>query len=265
MRGSNAVRSILCPADAAKSLDDRVETALALARVMDGHVAFDIASPFGQMIAWEPFGGAALTAEVINQVHNTDQALASELEARLAPQDVPFNVEMTDQGRIECVIAAARYADVIVMGLGDTVIEEIVLDTHCPVLAVPKGAPMLRFDVPMLVAWDGGQEGARAMRAAVPLLRLASAVHLVAVQRESETFATLEAASYLSRHGVHAEVHEIKREGAPVATIEAKAQELGAGLIVMGLFGKSRLREMVLGGVSRAMLDHAKIPLLLAH
>lgn len=259
------MRSILCPADNAKSLDDRVETALALAREVDGHVAFEIASPFGQMIAWEPFGGAALTAQAINQAHEDDRALASELDARLAPQDVAFNVDMTDEGRIECVIAAARYADVIVLGLGDPVIEEIVLGTHCPVLAVPKGAPMLLFDVPMLVAWDGGHEGARAMRAAVPLLRMASAVHLVAVQNGSETFAALDAASYLSRHGIHAEVHEIMREGAAASVIETTAQELGAGLIVMGLFGKSRLREMVLGGVSRAMLDHSRIPLFLAH
>ncbi|WP_295530823.1 universal stress protein [Novosphingobium sp. Chol11] len=259
------MRSILCPADAAKTLDDRVETALALARLVDGHVAFDFASPFGQMIAWEPFGGAALTAQVIDQARDNDRALASALEARLAPQDVPFDVEMTDAGRIEGVTAAARYADVIVMGLSDPVIEEIVLGTHCPVLAIPDGVPLLRFDVPMLVAWDGGNEGARAMRASVPLLRMASAVHLVVVRDDDEPFAGAEAASYLSRHGIHAEVHAIKREGTAAAMIEATAHELGAGLIVMGLFGKSRLREMVLGGVSRAMLDHSRIPLLLAH
>jgi nucleotide-binding universal stress UspA family protein len=259
------VRSILCPADNANSLDDRVETALALARAVDGHVAFEIASPFGQMIAWEPFGGAALTAQAVNQAHEDDRVLAGELAARLATQDVAFDVELTEQGRIECVIAAARYADVIVLGLGDPVIEEIVLGTHCPVLAVPKDAAMLRFDVPMLVAWDGGHEGARAMRAAVPLLRMASAVHIVAVQSDDEPFAGREAASYLSRHGIHAEVHPIKRVGSAAAGIEATARDLGAGLIVMGLFGKSRLREMVLGGVSREMLDHSRIPLLLAH
>jgi nucleotide-binding universal stress UspA family protein len=117
----------------------------------------------------------------------------------------------------------------------------------------------------MMVAWDGGHEGARAMRAAVPLLRMASAVHLVAVKNDDEPFAGLEAASYLSRHDIHAEVHEIKREGPAASVIETTARDLGIGLIVMGLFGKSRLREMVLGGVSRAMLDHSKIPLLLAH
>lgn len=259
------MRSILCPADKASSLDDRVETALALAREVNGHVAFEIASPFGQIIAWEPFGGAALAAEIINQAHEDDRVLAHDLDAQLAPQDVRFDIELTEEGRIESVTAAARYADVIVLGLGDPVIEEIVLGTHCPVLAVPTGAPMLRFDVPMMVAWDGGQEGARAMRAAAPLLRMASAVHLVAVQNDAEAFSALDAASYLSRQGIHAEVHEIKREGAAAAMIETTAQDLGAGLIVMGLFGKSRLREMVLGGVSRAMLDHSKIPLLLAH
>jgi len=259
------MRSILCPADNAKSLDDRVETALALAREVNGHVAFEISTPFGEMIAWEPFGGAALTAQVINQARDDDRVLAAKLDAQLAPQDVAFDVAMTDQGRIESVIGATRFADVIVLGLGDPVIEEIVLGTHCPVLAIPKDVPLLRFDVPMMVAWDGGHEGARAMRAAVPLLRMASAVHLVAVKNDDEPFAGLEAASYLSRHDIHAEVHEIKREGPAASVIETTARDLGIGLIVMGLFGKSRLREMVLGGVSRAMLDHSKIPLLLAH
>ena len=259
------MRSILCPADNAASLDDRVETALALARALDGHVAFEIATPFGYVMAWEPFGGAALSAAMINQAREDDLALAADLGARLAPQDVAFDIEVAGQGRIESVIAAARYADIIVTGRDDPVIEEIVLGTHCPVLAVPKGAAMLRFDVPMLVAWNGGHEAAAALRAAVPMLRLASVVHLVAVEDEAGTLGAIDAASYLSRHGIHAEVHEIKREGTAVSAIEATAQEIDAGLIVMGLFGKSRLREMIWGGASRAMLDHTNVPLLLAH
>ena len=132
-------------------------------------------------------------------------------------------------------------------------------------LAVPKGAPLLAFDKPVVVAWDGGHESAAALRASIPLLRLAGAVHLLTVREKSDDYPAADAASYLSRHGIHAECHEAEPKGSISATIEAFASEIGAGLIVMGLFGKSRLRELLLGGVSRALLDRSRLPLLLAH
>lgn len=259
------MRSILCPADNAPTLDDRVETALALARATDGHVTFQIATPFAQMALWEPFGGAALSAEAINQVREADEQLATELDARLARQDVAFDVELVDEGRIEGVAAAARFTDVIVASLDDPSLEEIGIGVRCPVLAVPKGAPLLAFDVPVVVAWDGGHEAAAALRAALPLLGMASVVHLVTVREKSEDFPASEAACYLSRHGIHAECHEVERNHSISFTLEDAARRLGAGLIVMGLFGKSRLRELLLGGVSRALLDRSTLPLLLAH
>ena len=168
------MRSILCPVDNSPTLDDRVETALALARAMDGHVTFQIATPFAALTLWEPFGGAALSAEAINQARMGDETLGSELDARLAPQDVPFDVVIIDEGRIEGVASAARFTDIVVTTLEDPTLEEIGLGIQVPVLAVPRGRPMLVFDKPVVVAWDGGHEGAAAMRAALPLLRLAT-------------------------------------------------------------------------------------------
>jgi len=259
------MRSILCPADSADTLDDRVETALALARTTRGHVTFQIATPFAQMAIWEPFGGAAMSAQVINDVRAADEQLGIDLDKRLAPQDVAYDVVLIDQGRVEGVSAAARFTDVIVASLDDPALEEIAIGSHCPVLALPKGEPMLAFDRPMLLAWDGGYEAAVAMRAALPLLALASAVHILTVREKEDTFPARDAASYLSRHDIHAEVHELERHGSIAATIAETAQDLDAGLIVMGLFGKSRLRELILGGVSRELLAKSAVPLLLAH
>ncbi|MEI6642712.1 MAG: universal stress protein [Novosphingobium sp.] len=259
------MRSILCPADSADTLDDRVETALALARVMRGHVSVQIATPFAQMALWEPFGGAALSAEVINEVRAADEQLGKDLDVRLTGQDVPFDIVLIDQGRVEGVAAAARFTDCIVASLDDPALEEVALGSRCPVLALPKGAPLLTFDKPVLLAWDGGHEAAAAMRAALPLLALASAVHILMVREHEDSFPARDAACYLSRHDIHAEVHEVARHGSISRMIADKAHELGAGLIVMGLFGKSRLRELLLGGVSRELLDTSVVPLLLAH
>lgn len=259
------MRSILCPVDTSATLDDRVETALALARATKAHVTFQIATPFAELALWEPFGGAALSAEAINQVRQADEALASALDARLAPQDVPFDVVVVDEGRIEGVAVASRFSDVVVTSLEDPALEEIALGVRMPVLGVPRGAPLLAFDKPVVIAWDGGHEGAAAMRASLPLLQLASAVHLLTVREKTDEYPAAEAASYLSRHDIHAETHERERHGSVADTIAHFARECDAGLIVMGLFGKSRLRELLLGGVSRALLDRSVIPLLMVH
>lgn len=259
------MRSILCPADRAATLDDRVETALALARTTGGHVTFQIATPFAQMALWEPFGGAALSAQVMNEARAADEQLGVNLDNRLSGQDVAFDIVLTDQGRVEGVAAAARFADLIVASLDDPALEEIALGTRCPVLALPKGTPLLALSCPVLIAWDGGPEAAAAMRAALPLLAGASAVHILAIREKADDFPARDAASYLSRHDVHAEVHERERDGTIAATIAQMAGALDAGLIVMGLYGKGRLRELLLGGVSREMLDKSKVPLLLAH
>jgi len=259
------MRSILCPVDRSETLDDRVETALALARVTGGHVTFQIATPFAQMAVWEPFGGAAISAVAISEARELDEKLSRELDVRLLKQDVAFDVTIDDMGRVEAAASAARFADVLVATLNDPVLEEIVLSLRAPVLAVPAGEPMLVFDGPVLVAWDGGHESANALRAALPLLEIAGAVHLLTVREKDGSFPASDAACYLSRHGIHAETHERDRNGSIAFAIEECAREVGAGLIVMGLFGHSRLREMLMGGVSREMLDRSKIPLLLAH
>lgn len=259
------MRSILCPADSADTLDDRVETALALARITRGHVTFQIATPFAQMAIWEPFGGAAFSAEVINEVRAADEQLGVDLDNRLAPQDVAYDIALIEQGRVEGVAAAARFTDVIVASLDDPALEEVAIGSRCPVLALPKGRPMLMFDRPVVLAWDGGHESAAAMRASLPLLAQASTVHILTVREKEDSFPARDAASYLSRHDIHAEVHEIERKGTIAATISETARTLNAGLIVMGLFGKSRLRELLLGGVSRELLDKSEVPLLLAH
>ncbi|MFY7837538.1 MAG: universal stress protein [Novosphingobium sp.] len=259
------MRSILCPLDITEALEDRIETALALARASNGHVTFQIATPFAQMAAWEPFGGVAVSAYALNEAREANEKLAAELDQRFASQDVPFDIEVLDQERIAAAAAAARFADVVIGSLSDPVVEEMALSLRAPVLGVPRGVPMLGFDKPALIAWDGGHEGANAMRAALPLLQQAGEVHLLTVREKENNFPAADAASYLSRHGVHAEVHDRERNGSIAFTIEECARDIGAGMIVMGLFGHSRLRELLLGGVSRDMLDRSQIPLLLAH
>ena len=122
-----------------------------------------------------------------------------------------------------------------------------------------------------LLAWDGSREAARAVGDALPLLRLTQAVTVLVVgghDASSETGAApgVGIAAHLSRHGIRAEVRNVTTSGMSVPdTILAQATDDGADLLVMGGYGHSRLREMMLGGTTRYMLHHATLPVLLAH
>lgn len=103
---------------------------------------------------------------------------------------------------------------------------------------------------------------------AEPLLRLAQSVNIVEVQGSSNGSVD-DAATYLSRHGIHAEVDLVARfkdDESPLgAAIADICRSQSAAYCVMGAYGHSRLREALFGGVSRHMLTRSEIPLLLAH
>ena len=259
------MRSILCPADSSKSFPCRLETALSLARVMRGHLTLQIATPIAQIAAWEPFGGAVISATAISQARDDDEKLAKTLATQLGSQDVPFSVELVDDARAFALASASRFADVIVMSIADPALEDVALTVRCPVLALPGDKPLANFAGPVLVAWDGGPEAAAALRAALPLLRIAGQIHVVTVREKQSDFPATDALSYLSRHEVHAELHEVVASGSIADAIVETAKRLGAQMIVMGVFGHSRLRELLMGGVSRDLLDKSEVPLLLAH
>ncbi|VAV94203.1 hypothetical protein MNBD_ALPHA04-1478 [hydrothermal vent metagenome] len=97
------------------------------------------------------------------------------------------------------------------------------------------------------------------------MLKLASEVHVVMID-EGKDLPSLDASTYLSRHGIASELHQIsakKRKASEV--IEAFAVEKDAAAIVMGAYGHSRLRETLMGGVTREQLFRSKFPLLMGH
>ena len=139
-----------------------------------------------------------------------------------------------------------------------------------PVLAIPPsydGAPIAGT---IVVGWDGSAQAIRAIAAAMPLLARASTVRLALVNPDLESGLHGEEpgadmALYLARHGVHVEVL-VERTGAAVGdALLGVARGSGAGLLVAGAFGHSRYREIVLGGVTRLLLDRAHLPVLFAH
>jgi nucleotide-binding universal stress UspA family protein len=117
-----------------------------------------------------------------------------------------------------------------------------------------------------MIAWNGSPKAANALRLALPLLRKASAIHIVTIVEEKEGFPATGASLYLSRHGLASQLHEWPADGRSVAAaLQDAAATLGAAYIVIGAYGHSRFSEAVYGGVTRDFLRQSRVPLLLAH
>lgn len=138
-------------------------------------------------------------------------------------------------------------------------------DAGRPVLGVPAGSSPLEKGTPAVVAWNGSSEASRALVASVPLLKEASEVVVTHVG-SLDTIAALEpVVDYLARHHIKARGVELGEAGNASDLIAEQIRRIGAGLLVMGAYSHSRLREFVLGGVTRDMLTDPIAALLLSH
>lgn len=173
----------------------------------------------------------------------------------------------------------ARYADLAIMGQNDPDArdlvnqvrpEDVVLGSGRPVLVVPYiGAPATTGRR-VVIAWNGGREAARAVGDALPLLRRAETVWALSIGRdagETATSPTSELARFLADHGIRATPRELIA-GDDISASDlllSMLSDLGADLLVMGCYGHSRMREVVLGGMTRGILRHMTVPVLMSH
>jgi nucleotide-binding universal stress UspA family protein len=183
-------------------------------------------------------------------------------------------IELTGR-RDEIIPTKARVSDLTVLARShdqappelDAVIEATLFGAGRPLLIVPPGGARALGES-IAVAWNGGTEAARAVGWALPFLENAGAVHCLTAQtRRTRADVALELSDYLAWRGIACERHAIAaQEDEPVgAALLRVASEIGADLLVMGGYGRTRLSELVLGGVTRHVLAEATLPVLLSH
>lgn len=174
----------------------------------------------------------------------------------------------------EDLIAEARRADLVVMGPPSpspaynvhASSVDVALGAGGPVLIVPGETDRARIGERALVAWNGGREAARALRDALPLLVDNAVVEVRCAHPKDETFDPAPLRRHLERHGLRPNIEALAEDGRSVSDwLTAEALRTGCDLIVMGLYGHARLREFVLGGVSRELAHRSPLPLLISH
>jgi nucleotide-binding universal stress UspA family protein len=148
---------------------------------------------------------------------------------------------------------------------------QALLTCGMPCIVVPRTFAKAAALNTISVAWNGSAESVRALHAALPLLRRAQKIVLIHGERiepfsSIDLKAPLEVDAYLARHGLHAATRACNSDdsssGADLLRI---AGEVGADLLVMGAYGRSRFSEWTLGGATRHVLEHSNIPLFMRH
>ncbi len=268
------MKTIILHVQADPALDARLQAALDLVRSNNGHLVCVQATPLSAYVGSDPFGGVFVMGDLVAELNKRDKELRDSVETKLKRESVSWSWVHMDGDPAAVVVEQARLADLVILSRSLEkprarqplpLVEDVALHSRAPVLAIPPEGQGFDASRPALIAWNGSSEAAAALRAAVPMLRQSQAVKILVVGAENDTFPSSDAAVYLARHGIEAEIH-VRAGGSDVAdAISGAAVELGAGYIVMGAYGHSRLREFLLGGVTRSLLSNSRVPLLLAH
>ena len=179
----------------------------------------------------------------------------------------------------EAVAQRGRLADLIVAGRptadGDPsatmVLNAVLFETGRPVLVAPPGVSAVPSPAAMgstvAIAWNLNAEAARAVAAAIPFLSRAESVVIVTAESERTSAGAVgELAPYLAWHGVSATTKTIPPSRRAVGeSLLGACADVGADMLVMGAYTHGRVRQLILGGVTRHVLAEATIPVLMAH
>jgi len=267
------MRSILLHIADDDGLEARTQTALDLARAFDAHLACLQAVPYEYGVPGDFYG--SIVADLVPALREAADKLREECERRLIPEDVTWSWRQENGRALEHLVRAGALADLVVVGSHEPLSQapsllarELVLRANAPILLVPGHVKGLDCEGTAIVAWNGSAEACRALKAAVPLLARARAVVLASVTGEERDFdlPAVEGAEYLSRHGIRCEMIEFPRGDGNVADVLADAAaRRDAAYLVMGAYGRSRLSEAVLGGVTRSFFDDPPLPILMSH
>jgi nucleotide-binding universal stress UspA family protein len=140
---------------------------------------------------------------------------------------------------------------------------DLARDAAAPLLLTPASPLSMEVGRKVLVAWNGSRQAANALHGAWPILEEAERVHVVMVDPPAHAEAFI--GKYLKRHSVDAQIHiDRSAEANAGEVIRREAERRGVDLVVMGLYGHARLRELMLGGASGTMLEQESFPLLVS-
>jgi nucleotide-binding universal stress UspA family protein len=286
------IRKLLLPLTGTAAGEAALATALQIARTWDAHLLVLHVRVDSRDVA--PLAGEGLSGAMIEDMMTATEA---EGQARAKAARAMFEAAMANAGiavgdpaphrgtsrsptasfaaiagREEDLVAQqARLADLTVVPHTESddtssseALNAVLFDSGRPVLVAPPVAPA-PFGRRIALAWNGTAESAAAVTAALPWLARAEAVRILSADDyQWRGPAAADLAAYLALHDIDAEISTFKPVEKDVgAGLLAAAGEFGADMLAMGAYSHSRLRQLLLGGVTRTVLEHATLPVLM--
>lgn len=275
-------KTILAPVGVNQFQED-IKNAIAVGQSAEAHLAVTVVA----LAAPPPVGGYAeiISAAWLEERQGDLAKLADQVEIAkdmLEASGLSYDVQdlYTEFAWADEDIAKrALYADLTLVGrqaaqdqdLCKRILDGALFQSPTPVLFNPVDRIPNLTPRSVLIAWDSRMEAARAVQQALPMLQTAGEVHVtlidpIATESNSGEEPGADIATYLARHGVSVAVDVLSSGGRTVdETLKQHAVDVAADLVVMGAYSHSRLREIIFGGVTQAMLETAKLPIFWSH
>ncbi len=274
-------KDILVHVDSTAASRTRVQLALALARRFDARLSGlhvipkpDVPPYFKPSVVGRI---AAIYAKNAKSAADFAEALFQK-ETKGAVAETSWECISGDMD--EMIAERARFADLVVLGQFDTenprtisaflLPAKVVFGAAAPILVVPNTGKFRDVGKHPLVAWDGSREAARVVRDAMPFLKTAQQISVLAIdplrqEHMHEGAHTSAVIAHLARHGICANEIEISSDKKGVTSdLLEQAKVLGVDLLVMGAYGHSRIWEFIIGGTTQDLLEKATIPMLMS-
>jgi len=264
--------------------------ALSLARRHDAHLTglcpLELLYPTTLGLTLSGYPDALALQEAATQLEAQAQARAQGIEAdfreQLRRNNVRGDWQVATGLAVDDVACRARTADLLVLAQTDPdhplppiarhLVEDALMNSGRPLLIVPFAGDFDTIGTNVLIGWNGTREAARAAHDALMLIEPTASVTVLTVERarhasDSPQVPGADVAEHLARHGLKVSAARTVTDGtiSYADAILAYASDTGADLLVTGGYGHSRARELILGGVSRELLDHMTLPVLMSH
>jgi len=229
------------------------------------------------------FAGRNWIEEMLSSFRAQENRVKIAFEERVKGHaNITYDWRFDEPGYYESVAGSvvdhARATDIAIVSQGvhnpwiDDIPERVAIESGRPVLVIPDEGDFRPFGREIAVAWKASREATRAVFDALPLLTKARHVRLVTIRDASEATASVrkapstDLADCLLRYGIEAQTEAIPLVDMSVGeSLLDYAGRKSQDMIVMGLYGHSRFREFILGGVSRHILRHMTVPILFSH
>lgn len=283
------LKDILVQIDAAPATATRLDLAISLARKHGAHLiglcVFDIGlvpgAGFGVLDPENTLALVQFEAKLRDEALAIAANLAERFDERVRRDGVQGEWRMVEGRAVVNVALHARYADLAILGqenpddLGVTgwtpVLEAALLTSGRPILVVPYAGHFEQVGHRVLIGWNAHREAARAVHDALALIRGAQSVTVLAVDPDQGAVGhgqepAADLSRHLARHGLRVTAKQTTSgELDPTDVLLNYAADESCDLIVVGGYGHSRMREIVLGGVTRGLLQRATVPVLMSH